>query len=312
MNNLKIWFQQNTLPAVFGGIFLVLSLILGCTTYIMWSGYGAAREERSDMLARMEKLAKQTPPPTEANLALISKTFETENTSYQNLLRKLSGYHIPAHANLDKAKPQEAPRLFQDALRTEVTKTRALADGTGSRYSPTFYLGLEDYENRLPQPAEVDSLSRQLTVLVWLSKQLLSHQGLNLLEFSKERPPVISKSSEAKKPNETPKVDLPAQSLAIYKVTFESDQSAFRDVINALSQGPFFLVLESLQIQNSAKTPPSRQVAAPAEGTAPLPDNQGPDGMKRQQVVVGREKVDVSLKVRILDFPQVQSSAPAK
>lgn len=312
MNNLKTWFQQNTLPAVFGGIFLILSLILGCTTYITWSGYGTAREERSDMLSRMEKLAKQTPPPTEANLALISKTFETENAAYHNLLRKLSGYHIPAYASLDKAKPQEAPRQFQDALRTEVTKTRALADGNGARYSPTFYLGLEEYENRLPQPAEVDSLSRQLSVLVWLSKQLLSHQGLNLIEFTKDRPPAVSKSSETKKQNETPKADLPAQSLASYKITFESDQSAFRDVINALSQGPFFLVVESLQIQNSAKTPPSRQVAAPSEGTTPLPDTSGSDSMKRQQVVVGREKVDVSLKFRILDFPVVQSSAPAK
>lgn len=313
MNNFKIWFKQNTLPAISGGIFLILALILGCATYLTWSSYGAAREERSDMLSRMEKLARQTPPPTEANQALVSKTFEAENASYQNLLRKLSAYHIPAYGELDKAKPQEAPRQFQDKLREEVTKTRTLADSNGSKYAPTYYLGLEEYENRLPQPAEVDSLSRQLTVLVWFSKQLLSHQGLNLLEFSKDRPPVPSKSLEAsaKKQNETLKSDLPVQSLAIYKVTFESDQAAFRDVINGLSQGPFFLVIESLQVQNSAKTPPSRQVASP-EGTPSASDIQGPDGTKRQQVVVGREKVDVSMRFRILDFSAPQTSSSAK
>jgi hypothetical protein len=316
MNNFKLWFQQNRLPATFGGIFLFVTLLLGVLTYISWSNYGAASADRADTISKMEKLSKQTPPPTEANLALVTKTFEAENESYQDLLKRVSTYRIPALGNLDKTKPQEAPRLFQDALRAEVTKIRALGDSSGSKYSPTFYLGLEDYENRLPQPAEVDSLSRQLTVLVWLSKQMLTHQGLNLLEFSKDRPPALSKSAEAsaKKQPETAKPDQPWQSLSAFKITFESDQAAFRDVINALSHGPYFLIVESLQVQNSAKTPPSRQNAAPAEGT-PAPDSQAAtaaDGTKRQQVVVGREKVDVSLKVRIFDFPPQQAPTPAK
>lgn len=257
-NSFKSWLEENRLPALSLLVFLIMAGALGWFVYGAWDDYAAALAERNAASSKLNLLLNQNPHPSEQNLLSVSKAVDADRAALDALLGKLFSYRIPSFAHLDEAKPQDAPRLFQDALRAEVTKERAAADNTGVRYSPTFYLGLEEFENRLPQTSEIDSLSRQLSVYSWLAQKIFSHRDLVLLEFAKETiVPPLKSLPLSKKPNGTAKADTkPWMTLGTVKVTLECDQGSFRDLLNTVSQAPYFLIIDSLQLQNTAKSPP--------------------------------------------------------
>lgn len=208
--------------------------------------------------------------------------------------------------------------MFEDALRSQITSLKTLAATSGSSLAPGFYLGLDEYENKLPSPESVMSLAGQLTVLDWFAKKLLSHQGLILAEFERVVP---LSSQQGTSGNAAAKADRKSplaasngsnnhslmSSLGSFKASFRCDQTSLRDIINDLSGAPYFLIIESLQLQNSVMEPPRRGVTPPPE--QPEPQQQGTkdsqSGSQRLPIVVGNEQINVSMRIRILDFPEV-------
>ena len=315
MNKIKTWIAENKGPSVLVAVFLVLAGGAGWFAYSSWDAYASVSQTYSDAMAKLVKTAKQTPPPTEANLMALSKSIDAEQSSLNQLLDLLERYAIPVFQELDKAKPQDAPQLFQDALRAQVTKLKSQAASSSSTLPPGFYLGLEDYENRLPAPEETITLAKQLTVYSWIAEQLTSHFGLIVAEFSKVAPPSSAQAKpDVKKTPSTAaqKTELPYDNLATLKVSFRCDQGSLREILNSFSKAPYFLVIDSLQLQNSVPEPTRRD--APVDQTQQANTNPGQDGqasVQRIPIVVGREQINVSMRIRILNFPEVRKNTPS-
>jgi hypothetical protein len=174
---------------------------------------------------------------------------------------------------------------------------------------------MEDYENRLPSPEDTVELAKQLTVFNWVCEQLISHSGLIVAEFSKT---ATATTTPASKTDRKPQPATPATKAVPYgnpanlKVSFRCNQGSLRDIINAFSKAPYFLVIDNLQLQNTVTEPPRRDNAQhqPIQAAAnPTVDGQTTP-VQRIPIVVGREEINVSLRMRILDFPERQEKLP--
>jgi hypothetical protein len=316
MNKLKTWFAENRTPAVFAAVFLALCGLAGWYAYSSWDEYSKAKISFTDASTKLANLTQTNTPPTEINQALLSNSIASEQSDLNSLLATLRQYRIPAFYGIEKAKPQDAPQLFQDALRAQVTKIKTCATTAGATLPSGFYLGLEDYENRLPTPEDTIALAKQLTVFNWISEQLIGHSGLIVAEFSKIAPPSSLQTAKSAKPlpaATASKSPPPYENPANLRVSFRCDQGSLRDILNAFSKAPYFLVIETLQLQNTVTEPPRRDtVQQQSVQATPQPTADGQtNAVQRIPIVVGREEVNASLKIRILDFPDRQQKLPA-
>jgi hypothetical protein len=319
MNKLKTWFAENRSPAIFAAAFLALSCLASWFAYSSWDEYSKATACYTDATNTLAKLTKKDTPPTTNNLALLSNSIASEQSDLNSLLATLHQYQIPAFHGIEKAKPQDAPQLFQDALRAQVTKLKTASSNSGATLPSGFYLSLDEYENRLPLPEDTVALAKQLTVFNWISEQLISHSGLIVAEFSKSAvTPSIQTAKSAKSLPAAPasKSPPPYENPASLRVSFRCDQGSLREILNAFSKAPFFLVIDSLQLQNTVTEPPRRDSLQQQPIQAP-PQPMG-DGLtnavQRIPIVVGREEINVSFRIRVVDFPdrQQKPSTPTK
>jgi hypothetical protein len=306
MNKITAWFKDNTLAASLIAVLVVGTLALGFLAYFAWDDYGTASAEYTSKAAQLLKLSQQKPFPSEANLRALESIFTTEKSSLQALVSQLERYDVPPFADIAKAKPQDRPQRFQDALRNEVTRIKNLAASTGANLPPGFYLGLEEYENRLPTQEDVQLLSKQLTVMSWLGELMACHKDLILSEFSR----VSSESPLKKEPLKKPapaKEALPYEVTSCIKLGFRCNQGTLREIVNSVSAAPYFLMIDQLLVQNTSTEPPRRDSQQPTPSPSPA---DGTAVVQRLPIVVGRELINVSIRLRELEFTPTASSAP--
>jgi hypothetical protein len=319
MNTFKKWLLENRLAAATAVVFVVLAGLLGWLTLGAWDNYASASLRLSSSAGDLQKLEKQNPAPTQANVDLITKNLTAEQAGLNSLLSTLRASRIVPFAGLEKTKTQDRPQVFQDALRNEVTAIRTLAGGAGSTLPSGFYLGLSEYENRLPSPNEVLGLASQLTVFDWIAKKLTAHQGVIIGEFERALPSALPGTTPKpilknapKSVAETSKTAPNWSSPGSLKLSFRCDQSTLRDFVNSLSSSPYFLIIDSLQLQNSVPEPPRRDsVGQPQQ--QPVNPTPGTDGQQSQRlpIIVGREQLNVSMRLKIIEFPSDQAAPSA-
>jgi hypothetical protein len=313
---LKTWFLDNRLEGSLALFFLVATLILASLAGIAWSGYATATAEYASKSSELAALSRKRPYPDAANLTVLKETLGRDMADLEKLEEDLQRFLIRPFADLDKGKAQDRPQLFQDALRQAVTKIKALAATTGSTLPQTFYLGLDDFENKPPLPDQTLSLAKQLTVLDWLAESLLNQGGVGIGEFS--RPAELSGSKEpasqnrAKKPSPPdPKANTeatPYSTVGRVNLVFRCSQATLREFINAVASpaAPYFMIIESLQLQNTAREAPKRTAAEPSRPTS------GKDRPQtRIPLLVGQENLNVSMRVRILEFTAPKTARSA-
>lgn len=305
MNSFTIWLSENKLAASLAAVFLLCTGTAGWMTFSAWEGYFTSSQDYADAVTKLTKLNQQSVFPSEANKTQLESTLVRQQSELDTLSKSLQAYRIPAFHDLDKAKPQDRPQLFQDALRGQVTAVKAAATSKGVTIPQVFYLGMEEYENRPPTPEETVGLSKQLTVLSWIAEKLVSHQGVVLSEFSRVPPIPVTKTGETvKKPSPAngEKAKSTYDSVGYMKTSFRCDSTSLREFLNDISSAPYFLVIETIQVQNTVSEAPRRN--APPQTPSPVPASA--DGTQQEQslpVIVGNEKINVSMKIRFLEFP---------
>ena len=295
--NIKTWVSENKLASALLLLFIVALAGLGWLTTTAWDDYAAATTEYNTKSANLANLSKGTPFPSASNLKKLIATQNQNQANVEKLQSALSVFHIAPFGNIAKAKPQDQPQTFQDALRAQVTEIKTLAATSGSTLTPSFYLGLEDFENKLPAQDQTVILARQLTVLNWLAKTVAAQKGTNIAEFTR-----LPEKSVEKKPGDQPpakNIQAPFETVGTFQISLRCQQPDFRDLVNAFMAAPYFLMIETLQVQNSNGEPPRRD----ATPTAP---DQSPDSVGAIQhipIIVGRESLNISMKIRAVDFP---------
>jgi hypothetical protein len=301
MNTITARISENKIAAMLMASFLLCAGGAGWFAFDAWNGYLTVSQSYSEALSKLTKLSQQNPFPSQANLVKFQANLDREQSEVDNLAKSLQAFRIPPFHDLEKARPQDRPQLLQDGLRSQVTAIKTAASSKGATLPPGFYLGMEEYENRPPSPDEVMVLARQLTVLDWIAGQLTSREGLILSEFTRSVPPPVSKTAEAGKKTSTP---TDSTSKNIYnalggiRISFRCDQTSLRDLINAITSSPYFLVIENLQLQNSVEEPPRRD----ASSQTPQSPTDEQSAAQRLPIIVGREQVNAAMKIRFLEF----------
>ncbi|MEI6081569.1 MAG: Amuc_1100 family pilus-like protein [Verrucomicrobiota bacterium] len=305
MNKITKWFVDNKLASSLLASLILGTLILGFLAYQAWDDYGTASADYTSKASQLLKLSQPPKPfpfPSQDNLSRLEATITTEQSRLDALVKYLQKYQVPTFADIGNAKPQDRPQRFQDALRNEVTRIKSLATNTGATLPLGFYLGLDEYENRLPSQDDVQLLSKQLTVLSWLGELLATHKDLILSEFSRS----TAETSPKKTPLTVPvKISTPYKDACGMKVSFRCSQGSFREIVNAVSTAPYFLIIDQLLVHNTTSEPPRRDTPLPP--AAPAPDGSIP--VQRLPIIVGRELLDISLKLRGLEFSDQESPA---
>lgn len=311
MNKISTWFSENKLPASLAGGFLICAVAVAWLSYVSWDDYGAATQSYAEAVGKLNKLSHQNPFPNESNLTALRSSVTRQQAGLDQLTKSLQAFRIAESREIADAKLQDKPLKFQDALRAEVTKIKALATEKGSALPPGFYLGFEEYENKPPSPEEVTLLSKQLTVMSWVAENLASKSGLILQDFSRGQ---IASTTGAKveSPKKPAAATAPAkakgnpESVGSFWVSFRCDQSSFREFLNSLTAAPYFLLTDALQLKNTVTEPPKHDAGTPG-GTPP----SDPQAAQHLPIVVGREQVNVTMKLRTMEFPDQQESKPA-
>jgi hypothetical protein len=308
MNTFTTWLAENKLAASLAAFFVIATGLLGWLVYSSWDDYASAQAIYTATASKLAGISHRKPFPNEANLASLTDLLSRKQTDLEKLNKALQAYTIPTFNNLDKVKPQDMPQLFQDALRNEVSRIKSLASASGTTLPPGFYLGLEQYENTLPQQEETLSLARQLTVLSWMAEALTTQRGLILAEFSRVTATSPSKKdakNSASKPSPSvADIQPPYQSIGTMRISFRCNQGSFREIINSISASPYFLLIDGIQLQNTSTEPPKRDVAT----QSPDPSPGGTNAVQRLPIVVGRELLNISLKIRTLEFQNIAAT----
>lgn len=312
MNNIKTWLSENKLAATLVAVFLALTGALVWISLTAWDSYDSSSSEYSSKANELKELCRKNPYPSPANLRLLAATIDQEKTDLDKLTSELRHFRVTGYGDLENIKPSERPQHFQDILRDEVTKIKSLAESTGSSLPSSFYLGLGEYENKPPAQEDVLGLAKQLTVLSWVAETLVSHKGMLIAEFQNiQQKQTDIKNDLRVRPAlniaaKTPTSSTAFETTAIARISFHCDQISFREVVNSLSAAPYFLLIDSLMVQNSSSEPPPR-VSTPQ---TPESNPTGAPQRQRLPIVVGHESLNISIKLRALEFPE--PDLPAK
>ena len=313
MNKISTWFSENKLAASFGGGFLICALAVGWLASASWDDYAVSSQAYSDAVGKLNKLNHQNPFPNESNLSALRSSVSRQQTALDQLTKSLRSFKIAEMPAIADAKPQDKPLKFQDALRAEVTKLKTLSSEKGSGLPQGFYLGFEEYESKLPTPDDVTTLSKQLSAMAWVAENLAGKSGLIVGDFSRVQATNSVKLESPKKP--TPAAPSPSQSkgktilepIGSFWVSFRCDQSSFREFLKSLTIAPYFLIPAELQLKNSVTEPPKRDAGNDQASAAP----QDPQAAQHLPIVVGREQVNVTMKIRIMEYPESAEAKPS-
>ncbi len=312
--NITSWLSENRLAATLGGAFLFIAAVLGYLIIGAWEDYGTTLAGYAQKAEALKTLSNQKPPPTDATRQMLESELKTYQEDLDAVFARLGKFRVPTFGHIAKAKPSDQPQEFQDVLRKEVTLIKSIAAQSRCKLPPSFYLGLDSYENKPPSAEEVLALSRQLTVFDWVAQNLLSHQEVTLEEFTRpQAPPTLRRETLVSKPSQkgnasNDKSSLPYQTTAELQLKFRCSQTAFREFLNTVVTAPYFLVIENLQVQNSSQEPPRRDGSDSTQSGTMASHNVSNAG--KLPVIVGREMLAVSMKLRSLDFTDSRTAAP--
>ena len=291
------WFKENPFLAGIAALALVGSAILGYLIVQSVSAYSASSDAYSAAVTKLHTLQNRVPFPSDANLKAIQSGLADYSSNIQNLQSQLAKMVFPLDEKI-------TPQQFQDGLRTAVNDIRAKADANGVKLPANFYFGFDQYQTQVPAEHAAPSLNRQFLVIQALIVRLVDYKVTSI--DGVVRTPLPSESGPASAGQKKSDNAEPVLARFPFDVSFTAEQGKFRVAFNSLLGSDQFLIVRSLELQNSNPLPPSKKTAESAASPAANAFSAAPAGKEpgSMQVILGREVVKVTLRLEMLDFAQ--------
>jgi hypothetical protein len=292
------WFKENPFLAGIAALALVGSAILGYLIVQSVSAYSASSDAYSAAVTKLHTLQNRVPFPSDANLKAIQSGLADYSSNIQNLQSQLAKMVFPLDEKI-------TPQQFQDGLRTAVNDIRAKADANGVKLPANFYFGFDQYQTQVPAEHAAPSLNRQFLVIQALIVRLVDYKVTSI--DGVVRTPLPNESGPASAGQKKPANAEPVLARFPFDISFTAEQGKFRVAFNSLLGSDQFLIVRSLELQNSNPLPPSKKSADAAASSAAnafaaaAPAGKEPGSM---QVILGREALKVTLRLEMLDFAQ--------
>lgn len=300
------WFKDNPFIAGIIAISVVISGVLGYLIFESVSSYSLASEDYTAAVAKLHSLQNKVPFPNDANLKAIQAGQEDHAERIKNLRFQLAKMEVPLD---EKVTPQQ----FQDGLRTAVNDLRIKAEANGVKLPANFYFGFDQYQSQVPTERAAPYLHREFLVIQSIITRLVDFKVASIDAVN--RPPLPQETPVAGAPAAAQKKPDPADPVLLrfpFDISFSAEQGKFRVAFNSLLGWEQFLIVRSLEIQNSSPLAPAKKSAEAAAAPNPFATNGGgPDKeQKNLQVILGRELLKVTLRLEMLDF--IEPAAPKK
>lgn len=296
------WFKENPFVA---GLLAFTLLGAGVLAYFIMdaaSANAAASEAYTGAVSKLHSLQNRSPFPSDANLKQMQQGFDAYKARVDSLRSKMQAMEVPLRQDI-------TPQQFQDNLRTAVNDLREKAAANGVALPEKFYLGFDQYQAQVPSVPATPYLDREFGVIRSVVERLIDFKVAAIVSIERQllpqetggTPAAPAEGQSARpRPNDAPKV---VESFP-FEIAFKAEQGKVRVAFNSLLNKDQFLIVRSLELENSAPLPPSR-------GTAQTPENSSINalfGVQTNQpasnlkVILGRELVQATLRLEVVDF----------
>lgn len=324
------WLKENKFVA---GVLVVTLLGGGALGFMLFKAkdkYAQSAEAFQNQASELKRLETAPAYPDKENLQVLEEQRLRHLTMIADLQKSLSAAQF--------AIEPITPSVFQDKLRAAVND---LTGKLGKMELPKgFYYGFESYQTTLPNQDAAPQLYQELKAIQLLYTILLDQKGgvLKVSHFAREQLPIES-NKRAEPPKATPKPApgkpagkpaAPVEPLVkphYVDLIFTAEQRAVAAILNALANSKEqFFITRYVALHNSNDRPPQREAVAvaatPAEGapapdpnaTPPAPVPGAPEAPSKDPIILGNEKIEVTLRVEIVDIaaPKAETAPAAK
>ena len=279
------WFKANPF---FAGLLAVTAVLLLAGGYLLNDAMTRFAEQTAQFeghKSTLERLQHDKPFPNEANVQAMQK----EHDEALEILKK-----IGETVRVDM--PAMTPQGFQDTLRTKVSDIVSRAKEQEVDLGPQFYLGFEEYENKLPSAEAAPQLALPLASIHNVASILVDSKVREITSIHRIPLPVeggqAPPSNENRDSAQASDSTLPDLRLAPFEVNFHADQSAFHSSFNRILDAKPSIFIRLVGITNSSRNhrqgrrgqsarhrrPPGRK-RHQTRGRTGTPDHQPPTGL---------------------------------
>ncbi len=299
------WLKENPFLAGLAAITLIGAGVLGFMVFGQaMPNYEATAEAYGQAVRKLHELQGRVPFPSAENLTKSKAITEQYRVDLQALHQKLAAMESPLSTNI-------GPQQFQDSLRQAVNEITENAEKAGVTLPADFYLGFRQYANNLPAEQATPALARQLTVIKAMVQRLIdfkvhSIDRLDRMPLPQELGGASAANAGGNAPGNRPEGGRRdrqgggGNKVLVEKfpleLAFTAEQSKFRVAFNSLMGADQFLIVRSLTVRNSNPAGPPVEEANAASSTA------SEEQAKNLNVILGRELVQVTLRIEMLDF----------
>lgn len=286
------WIQENSFLAGLAAITLV-----GIGIQLYFVNTAVARYEETsaayvDSVQKLQALQNRSPFPHEENLKKAEALAEEFKSELLALRTQLAAMEAPLN-------PSVTPQQFIDDLRGRVDAVLAKAAQAEVTLPDGFYLGFDQYSNKLPDDKAAPALARQLFVIDKLVNRLIDFK-VKAIDGLARRP--LPEEQATEKPEPTKILQRYVIDLA-----FTSEQSKFRAAFNSLLNAEDFIIVRAVSVQNSNPVGPAIAQGEKFPATSPEASPAVEKTGDRLEVILGQELVKVTTQIEILDFEKPEA-----
>jgi hypothetical protein len=231
-------------------------------------------------------------------------------------------------ASIEIKKEEITPTAFQDKLKDVVARVITKANDVQLKLPDKFYMGFDVYQGQPPRSEAAPLLYRELLAIEKALEVPLASKNVEIKELSrnelKQEKDAKPEESDKKNPKKTDEDD--GKKLVTrnkFNLKMLLPQSAFQRLMNAMvASKEQFYVVRNISIQSEQIEPSKKEIAAvvPATPTVPIDANAsavtanaGADHAKpKSEYIFGKERLDVSMEIEILDFAEPEIAATTK
>ena len=320
------WVKENKFLTGYIAVMVIGVGALGYKVLAASSALEEANDRYTSKSAEYNRLRHLAPSANRKNLEAFQAQKEEAAQAISEFQTELTRKEFP----LEPITPEQ----FQDRLKIAVTavQTKAKELNVVLEKNEKFYLGFDRYETQPPDKDAAAALGRQLKAIEWVVQQALAGGITELRKLDRpELPEEKGKGATARRPEPGPggnrgggqgnrggerggRQDLvTSQSFDI--IVFCRQQQAANLLNTIISpKAPQFFIPRNVRITNEKLKGPQR--VAEAGPVAVDPNNVGapppPPPPVNVGYIVGEEKVDLALRLEVVDFADPAKSEAGK
>jgi len=314
------WIKENKFLTAFIAVMVIGVGVLGYLLYSASDQFDQVSSTYTSQVAQLNQLQSLTPSRTEDNLVKLKQQKDDYVKQIAGLQDKVATMQFPVE--------DLTPSSFQSALKDAVNDTEAKASAANVKLPDGFYLGFQDYQSVPPRNEAASALGQQLKAIKLVVDTLLTSRISEITAINRDPLPQESKAQPADANATRPPVPAAAQSdesklltKETFQIAFNADQAKFQQALNAISANDEqFIIVRNLRLHNDqikgpSRTKPAAAAAAPAPGALDASGQPVADDATKNdwlQPIVGREKVNVTLSLEIVDFAKSAAKTAAK